>query len=327
MKISRGFTYGDTGTGNAGNATTGTVGTNYQTAAIPTAAVVAADTTIGFTLSNITFSIVRYEFADKSYTDSLNAALDRGHEFSIYFKNYQTFTGTSTLDKTQSMRISVSSQSLNYVMGTFQAPNRTTITQPINTLISPPQAGEAGLYAATFDNQVAAGMPRTFNNALYFVRNGSKIKTSKWAVDQQEYPARDLYDIYNENLRHWEKFGKDASIYKGIQTIYHFQETFYTDVLSFETPDQYNDSMYKVSGINCKGQPLNIIYNTVGGDDTTGYQYVDVGTFANITSANKKGFSAFNLYLDAASSYTPVIICNFTSKIVLSKGRNCAYYN
>jgi hypothetical protein len=146
MKISRGFTYGDTGTGNAGNATTGTVGTNYQTAAIPTAAVVAADTTIGFTLSNITFSIVRYEFADKSYTDSLNAALlDRGHEFSIYFKNYQTFTGTSTLDKTQSMRISVSSQSLNYVMGTFQAPNRTTITQPINTLISPPQAGEAGL--------------------------------------------------------------------------------------------------------------------------------------------------------------------------------------
>ena len=97
--------------------------------------------------------------------------------------------------------------------------------------------------------------------------------------------------------------------------------------MSFETPDQYNDSMYKVSGINCKGQPLNIIYNTVGGDDTTGYQYVDVGTIANITDANKKGFSAFNLYLDAASSYTAVIICNFTSKIVLSKGRNCAYYN
>jgi hypothetical protein len=82
-----------------------------------------------------------------------------------------------------------------------------------------------------------------------------------------------------------------------------------------------------VSGINCKGQPLNIIYNTIGGDDTTAYQYVDEGTTANITSANKKGFSAFNLYLDAASSYTPVIIANFTSKIVLSKGRNCAYYN
>ena len=96
MKISRGFTYGNTGTGNTGNAITGTVGTNYQSTGagtVPNAGVVAADTTIGFTLSNITFSIVRYEFADKSYTDSLNAALDRGHEFSIYFKNYQTFTG------------------------------------------------------------------------------------------------------------------------------------------------------------------------------------------------------------------------------------------
>ena len=225
------------------------------------------------------------------------------------------------------MRISVSSQSLNYLIGTFQAPNRTTITQPINTLISPPQAGENGVYSATFDNQVDSGMPRTFNNALYFVRNGSKIKSSKWSVDQQDYPVKDIYEIYNENLRHWNKFGKPDSFYKGIQTIYHFQETFFTDVLSLEIPDQYNDSVYCVSGINCKGVPLNIIYNTTGGDDTSYYQYVDTSVVGNITGVNKKGFSAHNLYLDTASAYTPVIIANFTSKIVLSKGRNVAYFN
>jgi hypothetical protein len=39
-------------------------------------------------------------------------------------------------------------------MGTFQAPNRTNITQPINTLISPPQAGETGVYNANFDTFV-----------------------------------------------------------------------------------------------------------------------------------------------------------------------------
>ena len=326
MKLSRGFTYGDTGTGNTGNATTGTVGSNYQTAAIPNAGAITADTS-SFTFSNISFSFTRYEFADRSYFDALNAALDRDHKFNIYFKNYQTFTGTSTIDKTQSMRISVGSQSLNYLIGTFQAPNRNTISQAINTLISPPQSGEAGLYSTTFDNQVAAGMPRTFNNPLYFVRNGSKIKTTKWAVDQQEYPARDLYDVYNENLRHWGKFGKPDSIYKGIQTIYHFQETYFTDVLSLEVDDQYNDSYYKVSGMNCKGQPLNIIFNTVGGDDVSSYQYIDVSTAANIYTANKKGFSAFNLYLDNASAYTPIIIANFTSKIELTKGRNVAYYN
>ena len=326
FKLARGFSIGDTGTGNVGNCTTATIGSNYQTAAIPTAAVVTADTT-SFTFSQINFTITRYEFGDSAYYDALNKALDGGHEFNIYFRNYQTFTGTSTIDKTQSMRISVSSQSLNYLMATFQAPNRTTITQPINTLISPPQSGESGLYAATFDNQVDSGLPRTFNNALYFVRNGSKIKNSKWSVDQQEYPVRDLYDIYNENLRHWDKFGKSESIYKGMQTIYHFQETFFTDILSLEVNDQYKDGEYQVSGMNCKGQPLNIIYNTTGADDVSSYQYVDTSTPANIYAANKKGFSAFNLGLDTASFYTPIIIANFTSKLVLTKGRNVTFYN
>jgi hypothetical protein len=326
MKLTRGFTIGDTGAGSVGNCTTGTVGSNYQQAAIPNAGAIAAETP-SFTFSNINFTITRYEFGDSSYYDALNRALDSGHQFQVYFKNYQVFNGTSTNDKNQSMRITIASQSLNYLIGTFQAPNRTTITQPINTLISPPQAGENGVYSATFDNQVDSGMPRTFNNALYFVRNGSKIKTSKWSVDQQDFPVKDIYDIYNENLRHWGKFGKPENIYKGIQTIYHFQETFFTDVLSLEIPDQYNDGLYNVSGVNCKGVPLNIIYNTVGGDDTSFYQYTDVSAVANITAANKKGFSAYNLYLDTNSTYTPVIIANFTSKLVLSKGRNVEYYN
>ena len=328
QKLTRGFTIGDTGAGSVGNCTTGTIGSNYQQGAIPNTGAIAADT-IAFTLSNIVFTCTRYEFGDSSYYDALNKALDSGHEFKIYFKNYQIFTGTSTLDKNQSMRITVSSQSLNYLMATFQPPNRTTITQPINTLISPPQAGETGVYTSTFDNQVDSGMPRTFNNALYFVRNGSKLKTSKWSVDQQDYPVKDIYDIYNENLRHWGKFGKPDTIYKGIQSIYHFQETFFTDVLSLEIPDQYNDGVYNVSGINCKGVPMNIVYNTTGGDDTSYYQYVDVSATANITAANKKGFSAHNLYLDTAatSTYAPIIVANFTSSLVLSKGRNVEYYN
>jgi hypothetical protein len=199
-KLARGFSIGDTGIANTGNIinATATLGTNYTDAANKGA--VTADS-VSFTLSDITFYVVRYEL-DQDYYASLNMALDNDHKFNIYFKNYQIFTGTATTTKTQAMRISVSSQSLNYLMGTFQAPNRTKICQPINTLISTPQSGESGLYAATFDNQVATGMPRTFNNALYFVRNGSKIISSKWSVDQQEYPSKNLYDVYNENLRH-----------------------------------------------------------------------------------------------------------------------------
>jgi hypothetical protein len=44
MKLTRGFTIGDTGAGAAGNCTVGTVGSNYQTAAIPNAGAIAADT-------------------------------------------------------------------------------------------------------------------------------------------------------------------------------------------------------------------------------------------------------------------------------------------
>ena len=151
MKLTRGFTIGDTGAGAAGNCTTGTVGSNFQQTAIPSTGAIAADTP-SFTFSNINFTITRYEFGDSSYYDALNQSLDSGHQFQIYFKNYQIFTGTSTNDKTQSMRITTSSQSLNYLIGTFQAPNRFNITQPINTLISPPQSGENGVYSASFDN-------------------------------------------------------------------------------------------------------------------------------------------------------------------------------
>ncbi len=46
FKLARGFSFDDTETGYVGNCTTATIGSNYQTAAVPTAAVVAtADTT------------------------------------------------------------------------------------------------------------------------------------------------------------------------------------------------------------------------------------------------------------------------------------------
>jgi hypothetical protein len=55
-----------------------------------------------------TFKAELYNFGDSSYYNALNRALDSGHEFQIYFKNYQIFTRTSTIDKNQSMRITVS---------------------------------------------------------------------------------------------------------------------------------------------------------------------------------------------------------------------------
>jgi len=257
--LTRNFTYGDTGvpiTGNISAAAAMVPGTDANFG-VNTQGAIAADTTLTYTLSNISFSIVRYEFGDSTYQDAINTALSNDYQFELYFKNYQSFNGTPSTDKTQSMKITLASQSLNYVMATFQAPNRTTIQQPINTLISPPQAAETGVYNATFENQVRNGMPRTFNNSIYFLRNGSKLKTSKWALDSNEY---------------------------------------------------------------------NILYTTEGGADVTNAQAVDISTAANIYDANKAGFSANNLYI-AAGAFVPILIANYTSKLVMSKDRNVEYFN
>ena len=57
MKLTRGFTIGDTGAGQAGNCTVAAVGTNFQTgAALPAPGAIAAETP-SFTFSNINFTI------------------------------------------------------------------------------------------------------------------------------------------------------------------------------------------------------------------------------------------------------------------------------
>ena len=364
-KLVRNYSQGDTGVNTAGNAITGTVGTNYtlngaaySTAGAPAntgtyatgmlgvgVGAITADTVVNFTLSNIYFNVVRYEFGNSDYYDALNRALDSGHIFNIMFKNYQSFTGTPTTSQAQTMRISISSQSLNWVAGMFQAPNRTTPTQPINTLIAPTQSGEVGSYQGTLDYHVQAGLPRSFNNALYFVRNGSKVGTSQWTVDSQMFPSKDLYETYNEYLRHWNIFGgKNNTLYRGCQSVYHFAETFYSDILSFEIRDDYNDGEYMVSGIDCRGQPLNILWNTAGTTNTSLYQ--NPAYVANSTqyTYNNKGFSYFDLGLGNGTttinnsagtsvvngtqgSYQPFMVACFTSKLELSKGRNIQYYN
>jgi hypothetical protein len=68
------------------------------------------------------------------------------------------------------------------------------------------------------------------------------------------------------------------------------------------------------------------LYTTEGGADVTNAQAVDISTAANIYDANKAGFSANNLYI-AAGAFVPILIANYTSKLVMSKDRNVEYFN
>ena len=55
-------------------------------------------------------------------------------------------------------------------------------------------------------------------------------------------------------------------------------------------------------------------------------QLILIGTPANLYAANKAGFSANNLYI-ANGAFIPVVIANYTSKIIMSKDRNVDYFN
>jgi hypothetical protein len=64
------------------------------------------------------------------------------------------------------------------IVHTNQLNDWETQRQEVNKLKSPQAAGKIGRCQATIDSQVASALPRIFNNSVYFVRNGSKIKTS-----------------------------------------------------------------------------------------------------------------------------------------------------
>ncbi len=88
--------------------------------------------------------------------------MSEGRAFTIHFKNYDMFTGTTTTSRTQTHRITAASECLNWVVNTFQLNDRETQQQVLNTLISSQAAGEIGVYQDTFDSQLASSLPRTF---------------------------------------------------------------------------------------------------------------------------------------------------------------------
>ncbi len=90
-------------------------------------------------------------------------------------------------------RMMVNSESLNYVLATFQPNGYDKFSQPVNSLISPLSAGHTGCYdcfQATLDNQIAAGLPFTFNNSKWFIRNGHRINRLGFKIDETTFEAR-----------------------------------------------------------------------------------------------------------------------------------------
>ena len=299
------FTTGDTGIPTVGSS-------NAAFNSRDTTANIAAETQI-FSISNIVLHIEALQFKTRDYYDVMNKLVDSGN-YRYHFKKYVIYNDTATTSRQIDYRMIVNSECVNYVLATFRPNGYATLSNPINTLISPCAAGHTGAYQATIDNQIAAALPYTFNNSKFFIRNGQRISRLGFKVDDVQFEARTNQEMYIDNLRHWRNYvpGEPTRPYKGLKNIHDFTNCFYTGILSFETKsDDDTKWVYPLRGFNTNGKQIAIsVYSEVD----AAYQYTAQA------GVNSRGFSTIDL--DPTSAAVPTFLVCTTNYLVFNGRRN-----
>jgi hypothetical protein len=260
-----------------------------------------------YTLSTVKFTIARYDMPSEFYMTEASR-LASGTVFKVWFPNYtvQSCSSVLALNKAGVNRTSISCRSLDWVMGTFRLPNYTTIQAPLNSLGGAPAAlGPVGQTKYTWESQVRAGLRRLFNNSRYFARNGTSITNCSWRIGMSEYPTRNLQQQFDALLQHFNIQNDQGSggMYPGIQSLHHFRETFYADIISLNCNQSETD--FVISGLDTQETPLQITWNVnaaaVGGVDTL------------VPAANNQ--------------CTPYLISGYTSCLEIRGGRQITLIN
>lgn len=305
-KFTGNFTFGDTGIATAGNADA-TFGASTNNGAV------AADANQVYYIKDIVLHIEAYQFKTRDYYDVMNKLVDSGN-YRFHYKRYILYSDAATTTRTIDYRMVVNSECVNYVLVTFRPAGYDTIANPVNTLISPTSAGHTGVYQATIDNQIAAGLPYTFNNSKFFIRNGQKLSRLGFKVDDAPFEPRSNQEMYIDNIRHWRNYipGEPTRPYKGLKNIHDFTNCFYTGILSLETKsDDDVKYVYPLRGLNTNGKQIAISVTTE----------VDSAYVYNAAAgANERGFS--NIDLRPADAAVPTFLVCTTMSLMLNGRRN-----
>jgi hypothetical protein len=133
QKYTNNFTLGDCGVPTPGNADAAFNGVANNGA-------VAEDAIERYQISNIVLYIEALQFKSSDYYDVMNRLIDSGN-YRMHFKRYVLYNDATTTDRGIDYRVMVNSECLNYVLATFRPNNHATLSNPVNTLISPVTAG------------------------------------------------------------------------------------------------------------------------------------------------------------------------------------------
>ena len=265
-------------------------------------AVVAAERE-DYTLTNLEFRCVRYHMGPEFDRAEANL-LQNGHKYKLYFPNYTVQSGrpVPSNNKGTTERFSISTQSLDYVLGTFRLSNYEEIKQPLNTIISSQNSLQEGQTIATAEQQVNAGLRRVYNQSRYFAHNGDSIVTTKWHIGNNSFEPQTLPEQYNSLLQHFNIHQDTTSgMYPGINSIGAFREHSYASICSLNFPEK--GETFTVSGLDTEQTPASIEWIV------TANAYTPEGGLAG-TNAITNG-----------NNCLPYLICAYSSYLEIGAGR------
>jgi len=274
------------------------------------AAIVAADVTVAqgnsYHLSDVSFSIVRYDMPQEYY-DSITNVLESGASYKLYFPNYSVFTGSpvNSASKNTTVRMTVSTKSLDYVIGTFRAANYNDNNDATNIVVmsktTTNASGRFGGDGTTFESQARAGRTILFNNSKYFIRNGESIDSATFTIGNTRLNSEQPTEIFDGVLRHFNiQNDVTGGIHPSIKALAQFQKYAFAHILSLNVSGETD--IYTVSGLDTEETPVNIAWETKSitkqPDDTT-----------------------WGIVADTQNCL-PVLIAGYSSHIIINKSRN-----
>jgi hypothetical protein len=268
-------------------------------------AAVTAGETADYTLTNLEFRVVRYHMPPEFDMVTANL-LQSGRKYKLYFPNYTVQSGrpVPANNKATTERFSISTNSLDYVIGTFRMANYDTASQVLNTIISSSESLEEGQTIATAESQYNAGLRRVYNQSKYFAHNGDSIVTTKWRIGNNSYEPQTLAENYNSLLQHF-NINQDTTsgIYPGINSLGAFREHSFASICSLNFPEK--GEVYTVSGLDTEQTPASIEF------------VVTSSTFTPTVGGGLVG----NYLLTDATACLPYLICAYNSYIEIGAGR------
>ncbi len=238
-----------------------------------------APETNDYSLSDLQFRIVRYLMPPEFYS-SLANTLGSGGVYKLWFPNYSVYTGNPVPanNKNSVTSFSISTKSLDYVIGTFRLPNYDQPNEVLNTLKSKSESLEVGETSATAESQISAGCRRVYNQSRYFAHNGDSIKTTQWRIGNTPYEAQDLKEQFNSLMQHFNIHQDTLSgMYPGINSLGAFREHSYASIVSLNIPGE--TEMYTVSGLDTEQTPATVEWKVV----SEAYTNTDITTADNCT--------------------------------------------